>query len=115
MDGQRKILIVEDDPFIAMDIEGAFRKAGYQIVGPASDVRSALKLIDDDIPSCASLDYNLGAETSIPVAEHLRKKGIRFVFVTGRSADLVDEFDVPGSQVLHKPVDPRTIVTALAV
>lgn len=113
MHNRPKVLIVEDDPFIAMDIEIAFVDAGYDIIGPAADVSSALKLIEEDRPNCASLDYNLGSETSAPVASRLEDEGVKFVFVTGSLIDLMHDHKTPGSHVINKPVDPNAIVKAL--
>ena len=107
------ILIVEDDSLIALDLAMSFEDAGLTVAGPAQNVRRALEIIDNDPPDCACLDYNLGRETSIPVAEALLERGIPFVFATGRLADICAEHDLPNARILSKPVDPSAILLAL--
>ncbi len=110
---KRTILIVEDDPFIAMDMEYAFEEAGYVVVGPVEDVASALKALAENDVDLACLDYNLGNETSMPIAEILGEKNIPFVFATGHPGAIADDLGIEANRVLAKPVEPRTVLQAL--
>ncbi len=109
----RTILIVEDDPFIAMDMEYAFEQAGYTVVGPVDDVASALDALTNNDVNFACLDYNLGNETSVPVAEILGEKNIPFVFATGYPGALARDLGIEACRVLPKPVEPKTVLQAL--
>ncbi len=115
-EGRRKptILIVEDDPFIAMDLEFSFEDAGMTVVGPVDDVESALAALAAHDIDCASLDYNLGKETSLPIAEVLGEKGVPFVFATGHPGAIANDLGIEPGRVLPKPVDPSTILRALS-
>lgn len=109
MSTETRILIVEDDPFIAMDLEDAFVDAGYRVCGLAASVADGLRHIERDAPHLATLDYNLGHETSEPVARALEAQGIPYCYVSG-NADKLDEPSVP---VISKPVAPSTVIRTL--
>jgi DNA-binding response OmpR family regulator len=68
-----RVLIVENEFMIGLDVSLHLASAGYDVVGPVGSVRKALKLE----PRCdvAVLDVNLGGETSEPVARKLRASG----------------------------------------
>lgn len=77
-----RILVVEDEPLVAMLIEDLLLELGCTVVGPAATVAQALALADTRLDG-ALLDVNLGAEQSYPVADKLAADGVPFAFVTG--------------------------------
>ncbi len=79
----RRVLIVEDELLIAMQLEMLLAEHGCLVVGPAASVRAAIDHIDRYQPDGVLLDGNLNGESSAPVAEKLRTNGIPFVLVTG--------------------------------
>jgi len=81
---RKTILIVEDDPFIAMDLQDTFEEAGFKVLGPVASVAPGLKLIKDTLPDVAMLDFNLGRETSIPIAHRLDEIEIPYFFLSGQ-------------------------------
>jgi CheY-like chemotaxis protein len=81
------VLIVEDDPIIALDFEDTLLGFGVKTVRAAASVAKALAMIDDRAPDFALLDVGLIREKSFAVAERLEALKIPFVFVTGYSAD----------------------------
>ncbi len=88
MDEQRKkILVVEDEILVAMFIEDLLIGMGHDVVGPASRLGTAMEYARDSVIDFAVLDVNLAGETSFPVAELLRERGIPFVFATGYGTD----------------------------
>jgi CheY-like chemotaxis protein len=112
LDGLR-ILVVEDDFTIAFLIATMLEADGAAIVGPARSVKDALALVEGDARiDRAVLDVNLGVETVYPVAEALRPKGVRMVFLTGYDrGSLSSAFaDMP---CLQKPVSPERLIQAL--
>lgn len=79
-----RILIVEDEPLIAMMLEDFLEEIGKTHVGTCDTVTSALAAIDDERPDAVILDINLsGGEKSWPVADALAAKGIGFVLSSG--------------------------------
>ena len=77
------VLIVEDDPIIALDFEDTILGFGVKTVRSAGSVAKALEMIADRAPDFALLDIGLVREKSFAVAERLEALKIPFVFVTG--------------------------------
>src|SRR5262249_14931319 len=109
----RRILVVEDEPLIAMAAAAALEEAGCTVVGPAPTLAEALRLGEEERLDAAVLDRNMGGQYSDSVAERLRERGIRFAVVTGYAATgLPREFaDVPS---LEKPFEPNKLVALVA-
>jgi CheY-like chemotaxis protein len=81
------VLIVEDDPIIALDFEDTILGFGVKTVRSAASVARALDLIEQRSPDFALLDVGLIREKSFAVAERLEALKIPFAFVTGYGAD----------------------------
>jgi CheY-like chemotaxis protein len=81
------VLIVEDDPIIALDFEDTLLGLGVKMVRTAPSVARALALIAERQPDFALLDVSLIREKSFAVAERLTALKIPFAFVTGYGAD----------------------------
>ena len=98
-----RLLVVEDEPLIAMMISDMLQDFGCRVVGPAGCVAHALDLIEREAVDGGLLDVSLrGGQRSYPVAETLRQRGIPFAFVTGYGeAGLIAHFR--GIRVLQKP------------
>ena len=80
-----RVLIVEDDPFIGLDLADQVADAGFDVVGVATDVAEAIGTLSAEGCDVAILDVNLGHETSEPIARQLIDEGIPFVVVSGYS------------------------------
>ncbi len=109
-----RILVVEDDFLISTEIDSILAGAGATVVGPCRTLAQAERLIAGDHISAAILDFRLGHDTTLPVAEQLHRNGIPFVFFTGQMNTRQIESACPGAKVIAKPFQSRTIVTALA-
>lgn len=83
LDGKR-ILVVEDEPLIAMMVEDMLAELGA-VIGPAGSLAEALLLAEEQIDA-ALLDVNLEGERVYPVAERLTVRGVPFVIATGYGA-----------------------------
>ena len=83
----RSILIVEDEPLIAMMLEDFIQSLGHAVSGNCDSVSSALKEIEKSEFDLAILDINLKGESVWPVASALRGKGTPFVLATGGHVD----------------------------
>jgi CheY-like chemotaxis protein len=80
------VLIVEDDPLIALDFEDTILGFGVKRVRTAASVAKALDMIADRAPDFALLDVGLVREKSFAIAERLQALQIPFIFVTGYGA-----------------------------
>ena len=109
-----RVLLVEDNPLIALDAEETLHGLGVAAVAIAGSSDVALALIAADPPECALLDFNLGGETSEPVARELARRGIPFAFVTGYG-DLDRATDPIGAAVaiVRKPSSRADLSAAL--
>jgi len=112
LDGYR-ILVIEDDFFLASDSERALRRAGGSVLGPVAQARQALDLLARETPSCAVVDINLGHGAEFGVSEALQDAGVPFVFVTGYN-DVVIPARFERVERLRKPVDLRQMVRVVS-
>lgn len=110
----RRVLIVEDEHLIALDLTEVLTNEGAEVMGPKTSVDAALKaLACEQTPDVALLDVSLdNHESAFAVAEELQSRRIPFVFYTGyRFADVDSRFnDVPHCE---KPMDAADLATAL--
>jgi CheY-like chemotaxis protein len=83
------VLVVEDDPIIALDFEDTVISFGVKTVRTAGTVTRALQLIEERTPDFALLDIGLLREKSFAVAERLEVLRIPFAFISGYGADAV--------------------------
>lgn len=109
----RNVLLVEDNMIIAMDGEDALRDLGAEVVTAAS-VGRAREAITSQRIDFAVLDFNLGNETSLPIADLLAENGVSFLFATGYGdgLDLPDRFGQV--TLLKKPYSGDTLAQAIA-
>jgi len=109
---QKKILIVEDEAMIAFDLEDVVISRGAQ-AAVCLDLKSALSKAEMDEFDAAILDYNLGGQTVLPLADLLHLKGIPFVFNTA-IADFENlETRYQGAKVCRKPAQESELVAML--
>lgn len=79
----KRILVVEDEYFIAADIKRELTKEEAIVVGPAGDLSRGLLLADGGPIDAAVLDVNLEGATSYPLADVLSARAIPYMFLTG--------------------------------
>ena len=107
------VLIVEDDPLIALDFEDTLLGFGVKTVRTAASVAKALALIADRPPDFALLDVGLVREKTFAVAERLDALKIPFVFVTGYGADVRLPAGLGDKPRLSKPYSTDALRAAL--
>lgn len=115
LDGSR-ILIVEDEYFLADDLSEALREAGAEVLGPIPSVDAATAFVTGGAAiDAAILDINLHGEMVFPVADALRDRGIPFAFVTGYDQSAVpDRFaEVPRLEKPFKGARVAAVLTPL--
>ncbi|WP_406857947.1 response regulator [Alsobacter sp. KACC 23698] len=112
---QHRILVVEDENLIALDLAHALRRLGAEVIGPAASVSKARALISDAKGpiSMAILDINLHGELVFPLAEELRARQVPFLFASGYAQPVLPEryANVP---IWGKPLDSEAFAKALA-
>ena len=106
-----KILIVDDEPLIAMLVEAWIVDMGHEPVGPAHSLSEAKALLDAPFDA-AIVDLTLGHESGRPIAEALALRGAPFVYATGQSEAQLDDLP-PASGVLLKPYSFEAFEAAL--
>lgn len=105
-----RILVVEDDLFIALDLQDVLRELGHEEIHLAHDLATGRKLLDSTSPDVAILDVNLRGELVFPLAAELLSRSIPFVFATGEAPSSFPS-EWQGHTILAKPVD-RTVLEA---
>jgi DNA-binding response OmpR family regulator len=110
--GQRSILVVEDEPLIAMMLEDFLESLGHSVTATCESVSDALVHADKGGFDVAILDVNLKGESVWPVATMLRERNVPFVIATGGHVDPPPaEFaNVP---VIEKPYTVDRVTPAL--
>ena len=109
-----RLLVVEDNMIIALDLEEMLTRGGAASVDVVSSVSEALRILDRLDIDAAILDLNLGAENSIPVADRLHSKNIPFVFATGYGERASIPEHLAGAPIMDKPYNEGTINDALS-
>lgn len=103
------VLILEDDYYLATDLQNALEAGGAVVIGPFPDEADARRSIEASLPDCAFVDVNLGRGPSFEVPRALIRHAIPFAFVTGYDAGAIpDEFEaIPR---FEKPIETTRIV-----
>ena len=109
----RRILIVEDEFLLAMELELLLRRRGCLVLGPVSCVDHALALLDGEPPDAALLDVNLRGERATPIAAALMALGVPFVLITGYSRPQLSEPELRDAPRIDKPVSCRALCRAM--
>ena len=110
-----RVLVVEDEPIIALMVREWLQELGCEPVGPARSVDNAIDLINGARLDGAILDVSLGKEDCSPVPAMLREEGVPFAFATGRATDGLAE-TYGDALTLAKPYDfaaMRGVVTKM--
>jgi DNA-binding NtrC family response regulator len=106
----QRLLVVEDELLVALDIESILTGAGMVVVGPASTAHEALELIASSTLDAALIDAKLGGEPVNDVAQALSERGIPFAYVTGYGREsLPPDYPAP---IVTKPFDADRLLAA---
>jgi DNA-binding response OmpR family regulator len=109
-----RILIVEDEVLLAMDLEDRLRREGCDVIGMAPREAKALEILERGRPEAVVLDLNLDGKLPAKLAETLVARQIPFVIVTGYGNR---RFDLPALQDaprLNKPVNMQDLIRVLS-
>jgi CheY-like chemotaxis protein len=108
------VLVVEDQLMIAMDIEQVLRRLGAQDVLLAPQVDEALALLAQSMPDVAVLDFNLGTQNCVLIADALQGRGVPFVFATGYGDGVMFPERFRHVPIVSKPVDAAALADKIA-
>ena len=108
-----RILLVEDEYFIADDLRRALEGCGADVVGPAPSLDEALPLAESESLTCAVLDINLRGQSGLRVAETLQRRNVPFVYSTGYNRTSVPEA-LKGAAHLEKPFRVEELLHAVS-
>jgi len=107
-----RVLVVEDDYFVAQDLCSILRTSGATVVGPARSVRNGRELANAHRPDCVLLDINLHGEYAFELAEELQMLGVRTVFTTGYDATFIPP-RLRTTACLQKPIDTNALIQTI--
>ena len=108
----KRVLIIEDEPLIGMEIEQMVERAGHVPVGTATSVDQAIAAIEDGNFDLALVDGNLHGDPVDPIVAALAAKCRPFAFVTGFTKHVLPNV-APDVPVVSKPVDAKLLSAVL--
>jgi two-component system, response regulator PdtaR len=108
-----RVLVVEDELLIALEIRRTLEELGCDVVGPAGSIEKALALLETQRPDMAFLDEDLKGKPVTPVAETLRRLHIPFAILSGYDQSITGEEILVNAMRLQKPTPPPSIQRAL--
>ena len=105
------ILIVEDEPLIALDLQATLEAAGADVI--CCKAHDAVRMVGQKTFTAAVLDARPGSSDHRPIARHLRDSKVPFLFYSTQAPE--DVTTVRGAPVVLKPGRPQDIVGAVAL
>jgi PAS domain S-box-containing protein len=110
----KRILVIEDEPLVAMDVESTLATAGCEVVGPAATLERAKLLIEESDCDAVLLDVNLAGQPVDELATLLTRKNRPFAFVTGYGREALPS-GFRGTVVLGKPFGADQLLATVEV
>ena len=107
-----RVLVVEDEALVGMEIEDAIIDLGYQVVGPIAELDEALDLAADETLCCAILDINIRGGPSYPVVDMLLERGLPVLLLSGYDTHTLPE-RLQGEARLPKPFTAEQLDKAI--
>ena len=108
----KRVLVVEDDYFIAKGLARSLKASGADVLGPVATVADALHLVQAGPLDGAVLDINLRGDLVYPVADALTEQAVPFIFATGYGPKVIPPRYAMITRC-EKPVEPDTFIQAL--
>ena len=108
-----RILVVEDEFIIALDLSETVRDLGYELEGPFADKQHAFEAIEGDMPDCAILDVFTGDGEVYPLADRLVAAGVPIVFHSGHVTPAEVRARYHDALACAKPCPPDQLIGAL--
>ena len=108
-----RVLVVEDEFIIALDLSETVKDLGYELDGPYADRTNALEALEDDLPDCAILDVFTADGEVYPLADRLSEAGVPIIFHSGHVPPDELKGRYPEAQACAKPCPPDRLIDAL--
>jgi two-component SAPR family response regulator len=108
------VLLLEDQPLIAMDTESMLKRAGFARIVHFSSVAPALAWIATFVPDLAILEVTVQDEPSVAIAEHLIDRNVPFVLYTGANRGMVRDRIFRNAEWISKPSEIEVIEPAIS-
>ncbi len=111
-----KVMLVEDELFVALDVQMTIEEAGLSVEGPytsLAEAEAALSTIDPHALLCAVLDVRLRDGEVFPAADRLKAAGVPIIFHSGHADQQALERRYPGALVCGKPCSPGTLRSSI--
>jgi DNA-binding response OmpR family regulator len=109
-----RILIVEDEPILAMSLQDRLESKGGHIIALAPREAKAFEVLATDRPDIVVLDLNLGGKLPTDLAVELVAQQIPFVIVTGYGKRHFDSPALQEAPRLQKPVNMKELILTMA-
>lgn len=114
-DKRYRILVVEDEVLVAIDLQAVLERDEHLVVGPATNMQRGLELARSEQFDMALLDISLGSEKSFPIANELSLRGIPFAFFTGYTDVALVPEGLRVAPHVNKPYGVEDIRTAISI
>lgn len=109
----RRVLVIEDEYFLADDIVRALTSLGARIIGPYGDLDEATDIVDRDVAiDAAIVDINLKNKMAFPLARVLRSRKVPFVFTSGYDRAWIEP-EFQDVRLWGKPLDIKALTREL--
>jgi DNA-binding NarL/FixJ family response regulator len=108
------VLLLEDQPLIAMDTESMLKQAGFAQIVHFGSMAPALAWMATSIPDLAILEISLQEEPSVTIAEHLINRNVPFVVYTGANRAMVGHHVFHSAEWISKPSEIELIEPAIS-
>jgi CheY-like chemotaxis protein len=112
MPGRARILVVEDELTIAMDLAGLIDRLGHEPVGPAGSLARGLQLAEFEPLGAAIVDFNLRGEAATPVVRALRERNVPVILCTAYARSALPS-DLRSLPRIDKPYGSEDVKSAL--
>ena len=110
---RKSVLIVEDEIFVALDLQMTFEEAGWDVAGPFASIEQSTLYLKNNTPTCAVLDVRLIDGEVFPVADILAERNVPFVFHSGHADGRQLAQRYTASAFCQKPCLPGKLLSEL--
>lgn len=111
---QLRILVVEDDFFVALDEKSVLEAEGWVVVGPVTSLAAAMRVAREELVDCAFLDVNLNGEQVTDAAAVLSERGIPFTLLSAYAREALPCALLKNAPRIQKPYRSRELIEAVA-
>lgn len=113
--GSFKILVVEDEFLIGIELQNLLEDGGYEVIGPVATVAAAIAILKHNPPDACVLDVSLRGEYSAGVAQLCKERGVPVLLSSAYKKDTLEQHSAfDGVINIGKPAPPTELLSRLA-